>query len=507
MSQGYMPENLAATATVIHNLKYWLTLRSGPTPFTVPHNGFIETIIELPLFLASRIVFGPTWKWYDRMLSLESILFTSLMCTLIFVWARKLTGEARWGLILALTAGFTTMLWPYAYINMETTQSFSVLLSGYLALGTDRRKGLLPATAFAISCGFAVSAKASGTLFLVPAIGFLVGEYFRTEKWSKAYWYKTTMVAVVVAAMWCLGAFTRPGNFNAARSGVMFELYGVPPVRYVLNIISIFWSINKGLFVYSPILLVAIVCLPRCFREHRLLAVFALLTLGGVALGAAVLWWWSDECWGPRYLHCTVAPLLMCIAAAKDQLSATRLRKLAFATLAICGLIMSFLGAFFEYHSLHWVAVLSSPGNIEQLQYDVAWNPIWFDARLMRLWLRGRNAPVSDSDLWPPPAHYWASLPENQIQYIHPVNIREYAVPQSYLIRTWRKWQDTGDIAWWWISAISLALGSGGLAIVCYRALRLARGHPIEEQSTPIQIADQAAEPPHLPPADHLSHS
>ena len=106
---------------------------------------------------------------------------------------------------------------------------------------------------------------------MLPAIGFLIFTYFRSEKLRRTYWYKTTVVGAAVAAMWWLGAFTRPGDFNAARSGVMFELYGVSAVRYVLNIISIYWSINKGLFVYSPILLVAILCLPRCFREDRLL--------------------------------------------------------------------------------------------------------------------------------------------------------------------------------------------------------------------------------------------
>jgi hypothetical protein len=469
MSQGYMPENLAATATVIHNLKYWLTLRTGPAQFSVPHNGIIETIVELPLLLVSRVLLGPSWKWFDRMLAVESILFTSLMCTLIFVWTRKITGSAPWGLVLALAAGFTTMLWPYAYINMETTQSFFVLLSGYLALATDRRKGWLDAAAFALSCGLAVGVKASGSLFLLPAIGFLVWTYFRGEKGSKAYWYKTGLVAGFVTAMWCVGAFTRPGDFNTARSGVMLQLYGVPPIRYVLNLISLFWSTNKGLFVYCPILLAAIVCLPKCFREQRLLAVFALLTIGGMTLGAAVVWWWSDECWGPRYLHCTVAPLVMCMAAAKDQLSASRLRKAAFVVLALCGFGVSLLGVLFEYHSLHLAASRSSPSNIEQLQYDVAWNPIWFNATLLRLWLRGPDAPSGDDESWPPPAHFWAGIPENQIQYIHPINIREFAVPQTYLIRTWRNWQDTGDFAWWWISAISLALGAGGLAIVVYR--------------------------------------
>jgi hypothetical protein len=211
-----------------------------------------------------------------------------------------------------------------------------------------------------------------------------------------------------------------------------------------------------------------------------MLAVFALLTLAGMTMGSAVVWWWSDECWGPRYLHCTVAPLIMCMAVAKDQLSGGRLRKLAFAALVLWGCGVSMLGALFEYHSLHRVASLSSPSNIEQLQYDVAWNPIWFDLKLTQLWLRGPSAPDSDADLWPPPQHFWAGLPENQIQYIHQVNIREFAVPQAYLVKGWRKWEDGGGLAWWLICALSLPLGLAGVATVFRRTALLSR----EEQST-----------------------
>jgi len=210
------------------------------------------------------------------------------------------------------------------------------------------------------------------------------------------------------------------------------------------------------------------------------------LILAGMILGASLVWWWSDEVWGPRYLHCAVAPLIVCMAAANTLLHGKRLRTTAFVTLAFCGLGVSMLGALFEYHSLHWVAILSSPSNIEQLQYDVEWNPIWFDARLMRLWLRGRDAPVSHIDYWPPPDHYVVSLPENLIEYIHPVNIREYAVPQTYLIKTWRNWQDCGDLVWWWVCATSLVLGSGGFAMAASRAGQPGRGEPATE--TPLSL-------------------
>src|SRR5262249_22490712 len=114
---------------------------------------------------------------------------------------------------------------------------------------------------------------------------------------------------------------------------------------------------------------------------------------------------------------------------------------------------------------LHQVAIDSSPSTIEQLQYDVTWNPVWFDLRLFQLWLAGANAPPDKSDFWPPEPHIWAGLEEHK-STAQPINIRQYAVPQTGLIRTWQIWQATGARVCWWICAASLVFGLTGFAYI-----------------------------------------
>jgi hypothetical protein len=58
------------------------------------------------------------------------------LCTVLFLWLRKLTTPGM-SILLTLAAAFGTMLWPYAYIGLEPKQSLFVLLAGYLAL-TDK---------------------------------------------------------------------------------------------------------------------------------------------------------------------------------------------------------------------------------------------------------------------------------------------------------------------------------------------------------------------------------
>ena len=67
------------------------------------------------------------------------------------------------------------------------------------------------------------------------------------------------------------------------------------PISPHLNLIALFASPNKGLFLYAPLTLLAVIALPRAFRIAPRVAVFAALTLAGLAGGLCLLGMWSDE--------------------------------------------------------------------------------------------------------------------------------------------------------------------------------------------------------------------
>jgi hypothetical protein len=81
-------------------------------------------------------------------------------------------------------------------------------------------------------------------------------------------------------------------------SAAFLRYWFIPdPFYFVLNLISFFFSPNKGLFVYCPVLLSIIVCIARPLRSQLPLLVFALLSVAGLALGFSLLRDWGDETW------------------------------------------------------------------------------------------------------------------------------------------------------------------------------------------------------------------
>src|SRR5262252_5019612 len=92
-NQGYMIGNLTAASQIVSTLGTWLTLHSGPEPIKIPRHGLLEPVFEIPFILVSRILFGHSPEWDDRLVSLQPILATSVLCVVAFLWVRRVTSS------------------------------------------------------------------------------------------------------------------------------------------------------------------------------------------------------------------------------------------------------------------------------------------------------------------------------------------------------------------------------------------------------------------------------
>jgi hypothetical protein len=461
---GYIPGDLRAADELIQNIRAWAKFHPATTRIDMPRNGIIETVFEIPFVLVGR-AFGDPDVWPDRLVSIEFVLATALLVTIVFVWSLKITSSLDWSYMLSIAAGLTTMLWPYAYIGMETIQALFLMLAAYLALGPASKRTPLASLAFSVSCGIAVSVK-SGGLFLIPAIGYLLLLFFKQDlgrdkpfnPWG--YRLRTAALIAIVAAIYVFNARLR--SLAPIWQGSMissFRGFAVAPNVVLLNILSLFGSINKGLLVYCPVILLCLLSLKKAYHADKQVVTFVVLALSGLVLGAALMYFWADETWGPRYLDSLVAPMMICLALAKKGTALVLRRELTLIFLMIAGAAISSLGVLFSYHTLHVIAMRTTTTTYEQLQYDVQWNPIRFDLKLLQLWLKASKDSRTEDRFWPPPEHF-DTLTPRKMDWIRPVDITDDAVPQAYLLRTWRRWEKKSDIVLWATCLLSLAIAA-----------------------------------------------
>lgn len=469
---GYTGEEIRASRQLLGAL---------PGPVDWPRNGAVGLFLQLPFVAAGDLLAGPE-KGADRLLSLQPVLASALLATLIFVWGSRLAGSRTWGLTLALVAAFGTMLWPYAYIGLETTQSLFLLLAAYLALAARGPRTWSRSLLFGLCAAVAVSVKSNGVM-LVPAAAFLIWAYFRggrTEPGGRRPpWWQAASIAAIVGAVFCANAYLR-GLSWARFGGAVAYLSGWRPesaLSPLLHLAGFLGSPNKGLLVFAPVVILGLLAIPRAFAADRRLAVFAVLTIAGLAGGFALLDVWSDETWGPRYLHSAVAPLVLCLAAARRAKPARLRHEVPLAVAAGLGFAVSLLGALFYYGSLAGVAFRTVPVTIGTFQGDPVWNHVRFNARLLEVWLRMRTGRSTGPEFLRP-GRPWNFRDPSAVPPWNPVDLRSKAFPQARLFRSAESGQRHGQLARLLLAAAGLAglIGVAWTGREVFRSERAAHG-------------------------------
>jgi len=416
---GYSQEEVAAAFRLLS----WATDAADAPPTSallsaegaLSRHGLVEPLVKLPFAAAGRAVAGlfpGSPRLPERIVSLVPVVETALLATLLFLWATRLNASPRRALALALGGVFCTLLWPYAYCGLEPTQALALLSAGYLALSGEptTRGGTARSIAFAAAAAVTVAAKATGPL-LLPAVAFLIFADYRrrnaagSSRRSLAIALATiaVVIAAVLASKWLRNCF-QPAWIEA---DTIHQFLEVHPVRVAASASMLLFSANKGLLFYSPLAFLGFASLPAAWRSCREVAWFALLVLGAVAAGFSVVGIPAEETWGPRYLYCAVAPLLLCLAAAWGNRPLGAVHRLVLALALVIGFGVSALGSLFYYGRTLQAAQQTGQATLEALWGDPVWNPIVMHLRLARL----RLSPRGTSTVWTPQHHWWFERP------------------------------------------------------------------------------------------------
>ncbi len=434
---GYMGENIWTAQQITTNLWQWLHGNAGQTTVTWPRHGAVEMLFEVPLLLFQPLLPIKSSYLADRLLSLQPIVMTAVISTIILKWSRQLTGGWKLAIAVTLSASFATMLWPYAYIGLETTQSLFLLLAGFLALNYEQPATWPRTIALGLAAGVAASAKSNG-LFLLPALGFLVCAYLWRD-WRnyralfgvfRQEWAKALCLVLMILAFYWIGSYSRALYWQRHGSLMDFVYRNVlieSPLTFVLNLWGQLFSRNKGLVFFAPVAVIGLLFSRISFRIAPQLTVFAWLVLAGSAGSLSLLVPWEDEVWGPRYLHTAVAPLILCLAAALRVARLNLPEKATLVAAMTIGLAISSLGSLFYYGQLHRAASDAGQATLENFLNDPRFNHPHFNFKLLQIRFFSR------AEQWPKPARWWFEKPPDA-PAARAVNLRDYAEPQPIIL-------------------------------------------------------------------------
>jgi len=141
---------------------------------------------------------------------------------------------------------------------------------------------------------------------------------------------------------------------------------------WVEGAVGMLASPGRGLFIYSPVLLFAILAFFPAAQANRakhralMLASCVFIVLHSVVI-ANYPYWWAGHCWGPRYMTEIAAPLIVLIGVGTPVALASLTAKRAFLVLVVYSVLIQAVGACFYPHGL-WDA---TPVIVENARLDV----------------------------------------------------------------------------------------------------------------------------------------
>jgi hypothetical protein len=311
-------------------------------------------------------------------------VFTAAAVTLMFLTALRWipSGRALW---VALAAGLGTGYW--SLVSQTLWQHESAALGLAMAVWAFTRPAdlLTARTAALVGVGLGIAGTSRGQLaaaIAVLSLGMFVRVRPRVAVLSAAI-VTTCAVALVIANIrWFghpLGAIPFLESLHPAVHATegSFHLNVAGPAGLLV-------SPNRGLLVFSPIVLVAVAGFPIALRAGLASPVFwcALAALGQYLLYGCYTVWWGGHTYGPRYML-DVLPLLVPVAAVfLASFRPTPLGKAVAAVALAWSIGVAAVGAFC-YPNERWN---TQPADVDR-NHQRLWD--WSDLQIVRCWQEG----------------------------------------------------------------------------------------------------------------------
>lgn len=339
-------------------------LQSGPPWFYAHRDGkkygvfpLGNVVAMVPSYLTykalSKISWLPDRPTYALAAHVAPALMMALACALFFVVARRRGASRGWATGGAMISAFATILFIYArspYSEALQTLVLMWLVERALAMGEQ------PTTAgigwLAVAAGTLVNSKLVNVLFLPLVAWYVIDRAWRRGQLDRI-WRALPLALLVFGEFMAVALW-----HNHLKTGSIWDSgyqirHGVFSGDLFAGLYGLLLSSGKGVFLYSPPLLLAALGAATAWRRRRAETALILgVTAVSLLFNAKFRHWHADYCWGPRHLA-ALTPMVMLLAfpwlPEALRRGRARLRRVAVGALVGAGVCVQLLGA-----SLYW---------------------------------------------------------------------------------------------------------------------------------------------------------
>jgi hypothetical protein len=279
----------------------------GPDGRSYSPFGLLQSIWNIPFYLAGRLAAGlpggrglPVEVLTKAVVALGNTVAAALCVWLVWLLGWHASGgRARTAVWAALIAAFATSLWPYSKFGFNAPLSaVLVTASVYLPLAwaeTGRARTVCLAGAV---CGLALLTRHELALIAIPSLA-VIASARRHPWWKPAVWWAAGAAPSAIVWLWYnhvrFGSVLETGYFRDQTIGMGGSL--------AAGLWGLLLSPGASVFLYSPVVVPALVALAWARRDHPRLA-WTIVSLGVIytLFYAQMASFAGGRSYGPRYL-------------------------------------------------------------------------------------------------------------------------------------------------------------------------------------------------------------
>lgn len=293
-------------------LPYYLQAHEGRVVSAYP---IVAGLLNVPVHLAARALgVDGVQRRYTLGLITAAAITASSVAVLVLVLGRLGFRETTATAVGAVYA-FGTLAWSSSGIGLwqHGPSLLWILLATLAVLRGDRRA----VAAAGVLLGLAVWTRPTNALIALP-LGLYVLRRHPTLRLPFAIASAVPLAAMALYSQWAFGSVLALGQGQQMRIGS----------QPLLALAGVLFSPGRGLFVYSPVLLVGLLAMPRALRAadpHPVIRPLILGAVGVVLVHAAWAVWWGGHSFGYRLVTETLPAMMILVALAWERNLSSRL--------------------------------------------------------------------------------------------------------------------------------------------------------------------------------------
>jgi len=360
----------------------------GPAILAVPYEWFARKVIaRLPGVAHDRTTvfyvegFGAT---------LSSATVAGAAMAVFFLFLRRLRLNVRDSMLLTGCVAFGTYLFPYSgYFFSEPLSTLLFLLAAYALFGSENPLTSKRAIVAGVILGFSLWVRP--TMVLAAGVfGLATVIRDRKDRWKNAFLVLLlpglSGVGYLIRNKYLFGRALEFGYPDTAELGKQLNTFHAP---FYVGLTGFLLSPGKSVFLYCPLLILAIYGMRKLWKTDRGLATLCCgLPLVYLLFYMRYTQWEGGFCPGPRYLLPAVIVSTLGIAPLVLMRS-PRLKQalLAFAIIGFAVQVITYSTSFFEDQAA---------GNYYDgfFNYRMAYNPMVTQTERLMAYVGGKSAPL-----------------------------------------------------------------------------------------------------------------